>query len=50
MIMGGCDSIREVMAFPKMQNASELMSNAPDVVDEKQLRELSLKLDLQKKE
>ena len=50
MIMGGCDSIREVMAFPKMQNASELMSNAPDEVDEKQLRELSLKLDLQKKE
>ncbi len=50
MIMGGCDSIREVMAFPKMQNASELMSNAPDEVDEKQLKELSLKIDVKKKE
>ena len=44
MIMAGCDSIRSVIAFPKVQNASELMSNAPDVVDEKQLEELGINI------
>lgn len=44
MIMAGCDSIRSVIAFPKVQNASELMSNAPDIVDEKQLEELGINI------
>lgn len=42
------DSIRDVIAFPKVQNASELMTNAPDVVDDKQMKDLSLKLDIAK--
>ena len=40
MILTGCDNIRDVIAFPKVQNASELMTNAPDIVDKKQLEEL----------
>ena len=47
MIMAGCDSIRDVIAFPKVQTAAELMTNSPDVVDDIQLRELSLKLDIE---
>jgi len=43
MILSGSDSIRDVIAFPKVQNASELMSNAPDIVDQKQLDELNIK-------
>ncbi len=50
MLLLGRDSIRDVIAFPKVQNASELMSNAPDEVDPKQLAELSIKLDLQGEE
>ena len=42
MLLDGCDSIRDVIAFPKVQNASELMTNAPDIVDAKQLEELGI--------
>jgi len=48
MIMSGRSSIRDVIAFPKVQNASDLMSNAPDVVDDKQIEELHIKLNKQK--
>ena len=48
MLLCGADSIREVIAFPKVQNASDLMMNAPDVVDDKQLKELGIALDLEK--
>jgi len=47
MLLTGKDSIRDVIAFPKVQNASELMTNAPDAVDEKQLKELHIKLDVE---
>ncbi len=42
MLLVKADSIREVIAFPKVKDASCLMTNAPDVVDEKQLEELSV--------
>ena len=44
MLMAKVDSIREVMAFPKVKDASCLMSEAPGTVDEKQLEELSIKI------
>ncbi|KNY28107.1 aspartate--tRNA ligase [Pseudobacteroides cellulosolvens] len=43
MIMAGRNSIRDVIAFPKVQNASCQMTNAPDVVEIKQLKELHIK-------
>ena len=42
MLLAGKDSIRDVIAFPKVQNASELMTGAPAAVDQDQLRELSI--------
>ena len=42
MLMAGADSIRDVIAFPKVQNASEPMTACPDVVEQKQLDELSI--------
>jgi aspartyl-tRNA synthetase len=44
MLLTGSDSIRDVIAFPKTQKGSCLMSEAPSPVDTKQLRELGLKI------
>ena len=42
MLMVEADSIRDVIAFPKVKDASDLMTNAPDRVDDAQLKELGL--------
>ena len=44
MLFGGLDNIRDCIAFPKTQRATDLMTGAPGQVDTKQLRELSIKL------
>lgn len=43
-LMAGAESIRDVIAFPKTQRAQCLMTNAPNAVDEKQLRELHIRV------
>ena len=43
-LMAGADSIRDVIAFPKTQRASCLLTHAPNVVDDRQLRELHIRL------
>lgn len=47
MLMLGLDTIRDTIAFPKDKSASCMLSDAPNVVDEKQLKELHIKLDLE---
>jgi aspartyl-tRNA synthetase len=49
-ILSKAESIREVIAFPKNQSAQDMMSGAPSEITEKQLKEVSIKLDLPKKE
>ena len=44
MLMAIVDSIRDVIAFPKVKDASCLLTNAPDTVDEKQLEELGIRV------
>ena len=44
MLMCGCDSLRDVTAFPKVQNASELMSNCPSEVDDESLEVLGIRI------
>jgi aspartyl-tRNA synthetase len=46
MLFGGFDNIRDVIAFPKTQKATDLMTEAPGLVDAKQLKELAIKTDL----
>lgn len=46
MLLLGKESIKDVIAFPKVQNASELMSGCPAEVEEKSLAELAIKVDL----
>lgn len=42
MLLCGCDNIREVIAFPKVQNSTDLMMSCPDYVDPEQLEELGI--------
>ena len=44
MIMCDCDSLRDVIAFPKVSNSSELMSGAPAQVDDIQIKDLSISI------
>ena len=50
MLLAGCDAIRDVIAFPKTQKASCLMSEAPSQADPKQLEELFIRTVVPKKE
>jgi aspartyl-tRNA synthetase len=45
MLFGGLDNIRDVIAFPKTQRATDMMTGAPGVVDVRQLKELGIKSD-----
>lgn len=46
MLLSGTEDIKDVIAFPKVQNASDLMSESPSPVEDKQLKELALKVEL----
>ena len=45
MLLAGCDSIREVMAFPKTSSGSDLMADAPSAVSARQLKEVGLRME-----
>lgn len=47
MLLSKTDNIKDVIAFPKVQNASDLMTDAPSAVEPKQLKELSIKINEQ---
>ena len=44
MILSGTENIRDVIAFPKTTSSNDLMSDAPNVVSKKQLKELGIKV------
>ncbi|MDS0524412.1 aspartate--tRNA ligase [Clostridium sp. SHJSY1] len=50
MFLAGTDNIKDVIAFPKNQNAYCYLSEAPNIADEKQLSELGIKIDVKKEE
>lgn len=50
MLLAKTENIKDVIAFPKIQNASCLMSKAPSVVNNQQLKELALEIKLEEKE
>ena len=50
MLLTGADNIREVIAFPKNQNAIDPMTNAPALAEEAQLEELCIKVDVEEQE
>lgn len=50
MLICGADSLRDVTAFPKVQNASELMSGAPSYIDDIQLDELGINITKEEKD
>jgi aspartyl-tRNA synthetase len=46
MLLGGAESIRDVIAFPKTQRAQDPLTDAPSAVTPEQLKEVCIKLDL----
>ena len=44
MLLTGTDNIKDVIPFPKVQNASDLMTGAPDTVEPRQLKDLAIKI------
>jgi len=44
MFLAGTENIKDVIAFPKNQNAFDYLSEAPNIVDEKQLDELGIEI------